>query len=462
MALACTIVYACAAASQSNTVVAERADQSKLPITVNAGDSVLRFDWPDLQIGTGEYEDGPTGVTVIHFKHPALAAVDVRGGSPGTVDTDFLRLGYETPELDAIVFSGGSTYGLESVTAVNSALKDDGVRDSNWNNVAFSTGAIIYDFGDRRLNEIYPDKRLAQAALRAERAGVFALGEHGAGRSALSGGIFGCNAHSGQGAAYRMIGEVKVAAFVVVNSWGVVTTRDGHLASCNLDSAWPKAITVADLVAGLVRDLEAGVPTPWLAGAGNSRHNTTISLIVISKKVAPSDLQRLAVQVHQSMARAIQPFATRYDGDVLYAVSTEEYVAPLPEPPFADAALGVAAAETMWDAILASVPDAPLPPRFSDHSIAASADVKRFVGDYVFSPIARLRISSEGDNLFAEATGSRRIYAIHVGARTQLQPISGTEFGISGRYPLVLSFEQSGRLIVNPGPWQQVGLRQGR
>ena len=166
------------------------ADQAGLMPVVNSGAQTLQFDWPTVRIGTGEYEEGPTGVTVFHFGRRVLGAVDVRGGGPGTVNTDYLRLGYDLPELDAVVFSGGSWYGLESVTAVATALKDDGMRDGIWTNLALSVGAIIYDFGERRLNEIYPDKRLAQAAFRAARPGIFPLGAHGAGRFAKTGGLF--------------------------------------------------------------------------------------------------------------------------------------------------------------------------------------------------------------------------------------------------------------------------------
>src|SRR5690349_13997001 len=147
-------------------------DQSTLRPVLNDGAKVLQFDWPTIQVGTGEYEEGPTGVTVIRFAKRVHGAVDVRGGGPGTVNTDYLRIGYDVPELDAVVFSGGSFYGLESTTAVYTAMKDDGIRDGNWDNIAFAVGAIIYDLGDRRLNEIYPDKRLAQAAYRAARPGV--------------------------------------------------------------------------------------------------------------------------------------------------------------------------------------------------------------------------------------------------------------------------------------------------
>ncbi len=433
-----------------------RADQSSLPITLNDGDKKLEFDWPALHIGTGEYQDGPTGVTVIHFQKRALVAVDVRGGAPGTVNTDYVRLGYETPELDAIVFSGGSAYGLESITAVGSALKDDGLRDSNFSNVAISVGAIIYDFGDRRLNDLYPDKRLAQATFRSARPGVIALGAHGAGRMAMSGGIFGCHAHSGQGAAFRQFGAVKIAAFVVVNSVGAIVTRDGKLAACDRDPAWPPDVAPKDLLAMM----SAGVANPPPAPDASKR-NTTVSLIVTNKHLGPAELQRLAVQVHTSMARAIQPFATQFDGDVLYAVSTAEYEPPRDEAVVGNVLLDIAASELMWDAVLASVPDQPpAPPFSSDAPRAPAAQLKRYVGDYVFSPVARLRISTDGAQLFAEATGTRPVFAIRRGASVPLQALSATEYGLPGRYPFVVNFATAGRAIINPGPWQQAGIRQ--
>lgn len=435
---------------------AARADQSSLPITLNDGAQALHFDWPTLHIGTGEYQDGPTGVTVFHFQKRALAAVDVRGGAPGTVNTDYVRLGYETPELDAVVFSGGSAYGLESITAVGSALKDDGLRDSNFSNVAISVGAIIYDFGDRRLNEIYPDKRLAQATFRAARPGVIALGAHGAGRMAMSGGIFGCHAHSGQGAAFRQIGPVKIAAFVVVNSVGAIVTRDGKLAACNRDPAWPQNISPADLLASM----SAGVANPP-PGPDAPKRNTTVSLIVTNKRMSPADLQRLAVQVHTSMARAIQPFATRFDGDVLYAVSTAEYEPPQEEAMVGNVLLNIAASELMWDAVLASVPDQASAAQLPSSALRASTPpLKRYTGEYVFSPIARLRISTDGSQLFAEATGSRPVFAIERGVKVPLQTLSANEFGLPGRYPFVVSFAAAGRAIVNPGLWQQTGSLQ--
>src|SRR5882724_639609 len=306
--------------------VATAADQNSLVPNTGINGPVLTFDWPAIEIGVGSYEDGPTGVTVIRFPKRASVAVDVRGGGPGTVNTDLLRLGYSRPFTDAIVFSGGSAYGEETITAVATGLKDDGVRSGDFAEVAIVPGAIIYDFGGRRFNEIYPDKRLAQAALRASRSGVFPLGAQGAGRMAMQGSYFGCNAHSGQGGAFRQIGATKIAAFVVVNAYGAVTDRRGRLVACNKAKSWRDLSQTADLMQHLPSSLKAD----WDASAAEPAHdaggtkNTTISLIVTNQKLDYADLQRMAIQVHTSIARAIQPFSTENDGDTLFAVSTQE------------------------------------------------------------------------------------------------------------------------------------------
>jgi L-aminopeptidase/D-esterase-like protein len=451
--VACTAL-ALASAIHANTVEPEQ--QAYEPV-LNAGDQVLRFDWPMVRIGTGEYDEGPTGVTVFSFGRKVLAAVDVRGGGPGTVNTDFLRLGYNAPELDTVVFAGGSWYGLEATTAVATAMKDDGLRDGGWVNIALSVGAIVYDLGERRFNEIYPDKRLAQAAYRATRPGLFVQGAHGAGRNVRSGGYFGCNAYSGQGGAFRQIDEIKIAAFTVVNALGVVTRRDGSVASCYPDAKWPQPLTPQSLLSGLPDSRKPG----WAPGsAADSKRNTTISLVVTNQKLDPAELQRLAVQVHTSMARALQPFATEFDGDVLYAVSTAELEAKTGTTLLSAADLGVIASELMWDAVLASVPQQPPVVRTTRPARVDPGQFGKLAGDYVFSRFVTLRVSTQDGKLYAQAIGERDAYAIKRAAPIELQALSGAEFTAPSRYPLLLKFEGDGRLVVNPGRWQQVGERR--
>src|SRR5260370_3028070 len=141
-------------------MVSAGASQNHLKTDTAIHGPVLQFDWPAVQIGIGSYEEGPTGLTIFRFPGSAVAAVDVRGGSPGTVNTDFLRLGYEQPNVDAVVFSGGSAYGEETITAVATGLKDDGIYSGDWDNVAVVAGPLIYYFPGPPFNYVYPDKSL--------------------------------------------------------------------------------------------------------------------------------------------------------------------------------------------------------------------------------------------------------------------------------------------------------------
>jgi L-aminopeptidase/D-esterase-like protein len=360
--------------------VAIAADQSSLVANTAIDGPVLTFDWPAIEVGVGSYEEGPTGVTVIRFPKRASMMVDVRGGAPGTVNTDILRLGYSRPFTDAIVFSGGSAYGEETITAVATGLKDDGIRSGDFTDVAIVPGAIIYDFGGRRFNEIYPDKRLAQAALRAIRPGVFPLGAQGAGRMAMQGGYFGCNAHSGQGGAFRQIGAVKIAAFTVVNAYGAVTDRAGRLVACNRPKSWGNLTATSELLRNLPQSLNANWDAAAVAPDAGGTRNTTISLIVTNQKLDTASLQRMAVQVHTSMARAIQPFSTSEDGDTLFAASTQEV-----DSEFRPVTLTTIASEVMWDAVLASVPDnATSPPPAAKPATVSADKLAAYAGTYEF------------------------------------------------------------------------------
>jgi L-aminopeptidase/D-esterase-like protein len=430
-------------------------DQSSLQPIVNTGGMELNFDWPMVSTGTAEYKEGPTGVTVFRFGRKVTAAYDVRG-EPGTANTDYLRLGRDKPSVDAVVLSGGSLYGIESTTAVATAMKDDQLRTGTWNDIAFTTGAIIYDLGDRRLNEVYPDKRLAQAAFRAAKPGVFRVGSAGGGRMAVTGHFFGGDAHSGQGGAYYEKGNLKIACFTVVNALGVVTDREGRMKSGYRDPAWPtNLVTVADLL-NAVREKGPAGPAET-----KPSQNTTISLVVVNQKLSFADLQRLAIQVHTSMARGLQPYATEWDGDVLFAVSTGEVDLPQDEK---DRTMSIAlipaiASEVMWDAILSSVPEQPQQPQ----PVTVTKPLpEKYAGKYKFSRFVTVEITAKDGKLFAQATGERDAYAIGRDKPVELVPVSAAldKFTVTPapRLPLVLDFS-SGTLVINPGQWAQNGTK---
>jgi 6-aminohexanoate-oligomer endohydrolase len=289
----------------------------------------LQVDFPGLRIGVAEYDEGPTGCTVFHFPRGARVASDVRGGSPGTIG------GYEWTH--AICFAGGSLYGLEATCGVAAELMAMRGYDVSWDSIQLAFGAIVYDFG-RRANSIYPDKALGAAALRTASEGGFPLGPRGAGRSATVGKTFAYEEGepAGQGGAFRQVGPTKVAVFTVVNAFGAIVDRNGTVVRGHLDAATGER---SPLVTRLEEQLPRAVPG-----------NTTLTVVVTNQTLETRALKQLAAQVHASMARAIQPFHALVDGDVLYAVTTDE----VENDALTGTSLGVVTSELAWDAVLCS------------------------------------------------------------------------------------------------------------
>lgn len=293
---------------------------------------VLQFDFPSLHIGIAEYEEGPTGCTVFYFPNGAKSVVDVRGGLPGTVQGITAADG----GTSAICFAGGSLYGLEAVTGVSAEI----FAQSGYAGVHSVRGAIIYDFF--RENWIYPDKTLGRAALKAAKPSIFPLGARGAGRSATCGKWllkpFEWES-AGQGGAFRQTGPTKVAVFSVVNSLGAIMDRKGNVVRGHYNPQTGKRQTLLDAVNLPPSDDESTNP---------SVGNTTLTLVVTNQKLNVAELRQLAKHVHSSMTRAIYPFHTSADGDVLYAVTTDE----VDNPNINNFLLSHIASELAWDAVL--------------------------------------------------------------------------------------------------------------
>lgn len=295
----------------------------------------LELDFPGLEIGVAEYDEGPTGCTVFRFgERGAACAIDVRGGSTGV-------LGAHYEWVHAICLAGGSLYGLEAAGGVAAELFAERGYATGWMDIPLVSGAIIFDYGPRD-TAVYPDKELGRVALRAASAGSFPLGPRGAGRSATVGKTFEYEQGepAGQGAAFRDIGSANVAVFTVVNAVGAIVDRSGNVVRGHLDRATGLR---SALVPGVEERLARAAPVSPLPG------NTTLTVVVTNVKLARRQLRQLGRHVHASMARAIHPFHALEDGDVLYAVSTNE----VDGDAIALTPLGVVASELAWDAVLA-------------------------------------------------------------------------------------------------------------
>lgn len=307
-----------------------------VPVTTFDGPA-LEFEFEGLEIGVAEYEEGPTGCTVLRFPAGAQLAVDIRGGSVGSVGANYRF-------THAICLAGGSQPGLEAAAGVSAALHEPMTGPLRWGGASpfrLVSGAIIFDFA-RRDSVVYPDHALGYAAAQAARPGWFPLGERGAGRSAAVGKfLFGDEGAEpgGQGAAFRQVDGTRILVVTVVNAVGAVLERDGSVARGHRDPAdgrRPRTLAA----------IEAGArPAPPRRG-----ENTTLTVLVTDARLEGEALEQLGRMVHTSMGRAIDPFHTSTDGDVLFTVSTGQVDSTL-----SGDALGLLAGEVAWDAVLAAV-----------------------------------------------------------------------------------------------------------
>jgi 6-aminohexanoate-oligomer endohydrolase len=291
------------------------------------GHANITFDFPGLAIGTADYAEGPTGCTVFVFPGRGIVAMDVRGGAAGTIG--------DYAACDAICLAGGSSLGLEAATGV--AAEIFARRGQLGAALPLVMGAVLYDFGSRN-NAVYPDKTLGRAALRAAVSGSFALGRCGAGSHATVGKAWGPKykgEFAGQGGAVKAIGATRVGVFTVVNALGAIVDRTGKVVRGNRDDDGRRA-SIADGIASKAADAQP------------PQGNTTLTVMVTNQRFDAVTLRQIGRQVHAAMARAIQPFHGRADGDVLYAVSTMQ----VENPRISDFTIAAVAGELAWDAVL--------------------------------------------------------------------------------------------------------------
>ena len=279
----------------------------------------LITDVPGLKVGQAHDAVARTGVTVILPDARAVAACDVRGGGPGTRETDALAPENLVEAIDAVVLSGGSVYGLAAADGVVAWL---GARGRGYGLVTREgvpkspvvPGAILYDLangGDKAWGEEPPYRRLGREAVNA--AGeTFALGAAGGGYGAMAGALKG-----GTGSASVIAADgVKVGALALVNCFGSVVAEGGDFWAAPYELAGEFGARGA---AGL-----KAAPDAWgLAKADpKARMNTTIACVATDVALTPAQAKRVAIMAQDGLARAIRPVHAPFDGDVVFALST--------------------------------------------------------------------------------------------------------------------------------------------
>ncbi|MCP5433796.1 MAG: P1 family peptidase [Alphaproteobacteria bacterium] len=312
------------------------------------GPKNLITDVGGVLVGNAEDARAWTGVTVVLPAARAVGAVDVRGGAPGTRETDSLDPARLVGAVDAVVLAGGSVYGLEAASAVTAALgaQGRGYRLAGPLVAPIVPSAILFDLangGDKGWGATPPYAGLGLAALSAAGA-EFALGNAGAGYGARAGLYKG-----GLGSASLVTADgYAVGALVAVNSFGSpVVPGTTTLWAWSFEQGGelgmqvPPTAPIGDL------DLPADMKGRPAAQSGS---NTTIGIVACNAALTPAEAQRIAIMAQDGYARAIRPIHTAFDGDVIFALATGERALGEPRPA-AVSRLGALAADCVARAV---------------------------------------------------------------------------------------------------------------
>jgi L-aminopeptidase/D-esterase-like protein len=294
-------------------------------------------DVEGIKVGHASDFTGLTGCTVVLCSDGAVAGVDVRGSAPGTRETDLLRPVNLVREAHAILLTGGSAFGLDAASGVMQYLSEHGVGfNSGARPVPIVPAAVLFDLdvGDPTA---YPDKAMGYKACLSATTGYVEQGCIGAGTGATVGKILGLKhaMKGGVGSASLSIGDLVVGAIVAVNALGdVVDYRSG------------------DIIAGCRDDSGCFVGTVHHMLNGDLQHrgfgNTTIGVVATNAMLDKEGINKVAQMAHDGYALAIRPVHTMYDGDTVFALTTQRVTADVTQ-------VGVAAVEVMAQAILNAV-----------------------------------------------------------------------------------------------------------
>ncbi|RYL92504.1 peptidase S58 family protein [Sporolactobacillus sp. THM7-4] len=296
-------------------------------------------DVPGIKVGNAENTEGLTGCTVIILEQGARCGVDVRGGGPGTRETDLLNPMNLVDQVNGVCLAGGSAYGLDAASGVMAYLEEQQLGlDVGVGIVPIVPAAVLFDLGVGSYS-IRPTPEMGYAAARDAHSGALKLGNYGAGCGATVGKIAGQERamKGGLGSSSRTFSNgLVVGALVAVNAVGEV--RDSK---------------TGEILAG-IRD-DNGHITESLEWMLNQKlisvlpgTNTTIGVVACNANLNKAQMNKVASMAHDGLARTIYPIHTMYDGDTIFALSTGQLEATVDF-------IGTIAAEVLAEAVVNSI-----------------------------------------------------------------------------------------------------------
>lgn len=301
-------------------------------------------DIDDIKLGHAQNENGCTGCSVIICEEGATGGVDVRGGAPGTRETDLLDPSEMVEKIHAVVLAGGSAFGLDASSGVMQYLEERDIGfDVNVAKVPIVCSAVLFDlaFGNPKAR---PDKEMGyKACLNSETYKDDINGNIGAGYGATVGKILGpsTSMKGGLGTYAVQVGDLKVGAIVAVNCLGdVVDPKNLNILAGALDRKTNKFLDSEKI---LINNLEN--PSNPFKG------NTTIGLIVTNAKFSKAQAKKISSMAHNGFARTMRPAHTMFDGDTIFTMATNKIDADL-------TTVGMIAANVMEKAVLRAIKEA--------------------------------------------------------------------------------------------------------
>ncbi|MDB5480793.1 MAG: dmpA [Caulobacteraceae bacterium] len=325
------------------------------PMSDGRGARNLITDVPGLRVGQATDDRARSGVTVILPDDRAVCAVDVRGGGPGTRETDALAPETLVEAVDAVVLSGGSVYGLAAADGVAAWLGAQGrgyglVVAPGVPRSPVVPAAILYDLangGDKGWGLDPPYRGLGIAAAEAAEL-TFALGSVGAGAGAMAGALKG-----GTGSASAVTHDgFTVGAVAAANSFGSVIAPGGR-------AFWAAPYEIGGEFGGVPLGDARAEPDDWGLTKRHPRlgANTTLACVAVDAILTPAQARRVSIMAQDGLARAIRPVHAPYDGDVVFVLATGRR--PLGEDPvFTLTRLGALAADCLARAVARGVYEA--------------------------------------------------------------------------------------------------------
>ena len=272
-----------------------------------------------VSIGNAQNDEAKTGVSVIYFKNGAQAGCDISGGGPASRETPLTSSMTADNPLNAVVLSGGSAFGLAASDGVIRCLEERGIGfDTGFAKVPLVCQSCIFDLGYGK-SDVRPDADMGyEACVRALEGCDDSMGNIGAGTGASVGKLLGMKQamKSGLGVHAIQVGDLKIAAIVVVNAFGDI-----------FDSSNAQKIAgLMDPERKVFWDLEETFVKMVTTPQNLFKTNTTIGCVVCNAKFDKAKLNKIASMTRNAYARCINPVGTMADGDSIYACSVGEVV----------------------------------------------------------------------------------------------------------------------------------------